>query len=550
MSSRGPQAVARLSRTRDARHDSQHLLLGQRGVGDLGPTFRARYFSLVAQTERDIDDPRERAARFLRQARDYQLGDLPTESRHPLTGDLADLSRHDLPRALQLLKQVDCSCLETVLRKSAGVAALASRMHGCLDRGRRVFIYGCGASGRLSLSLEYLWRLVHRGSDAVRGFMSGGDLALVHSIESFEDHPEYGARQVAESGFQPDDLFVGCTEGGETPSVIGATEAAAAVSRPFFLYCNPDDALSKVTRSRRVLENPSIDKLNLYVGPMTLAGSTRLQASTALMLAAGAALFRVDPTPLLEFLDRLDTGFLIPFIEEEAAIYARGECVLYETSHYGITILTDTTERAPTFSLPGFENLQDPQRRPSPSYLCMSEAADGASAWRDILLREPITLEWEELVPVPGRQRLSGFDFSRNARAHRQALLGGIRQHVFLIERRGPRLEMQLGTHRAGVEVSSLHPLFEHLLLKMLLNMHSTLLMGRLGRYESNLMTWVRPSNKKLVDRAIRYVAYLLARDNIRVSYEEIAYRCFEKMQELGPDQSIVLETVAALRGS
>src|SRR5689334_15929501 len=68
--------------------------------------------SLVAQTEeRDIDDPRERAARFLQQARDYQLGDLPTESRHPLTGDLADLSRHDLPRALRLLKQIDCSCL-------------------------------------------------------------------------------------------------------------------------------------------------------------------------------------------------------------------------------------------------------------------------------------------------------------------------------------------------------------------------------------------------------------------------------------------------------
>jgi N-acetylmuramic acid 6-phosphate etherase len=111
-------------------------------------------------------------------------------------------------------------------------------------------------------------------------------------------------------------------------------------------------------------------------------------------------------------------------------------------------------------------------------------------------------------------------------------------------------LEMQLGTHRAGVDVSSLHPLFEHLLLKMLLNAHSTLLMGRLGRYESNLMTWVRPSNNKLIDRAIRYVAYLLSREGIRASYEDIAYRCFERMQGLSPDQSIVLETVASLRGS
>ena len=33
-------------------------------------------------------------------------------------------------------------------------------------------------------------------------------------------------------------------------------------------------------------------------------------------------------------------------------------------------------------------------------------------------------------------------------------------------------------------------PLFQHLLLKQLLNIHSTLVMGRLGRYKGNLMTW------------------------------------------------------------
>ncbi len=492
-----------------------------------------------------MEGAREQAARFLAQASDYQLGGLPTETRHPLTTDLADLSRHDLPRALHLLKQIDCFCLETVINKPAGIASLSSRMHGSLNRGRRVFIYGCGASGRLSLSLEFLWRFLHPGSGAVRGFMSGGDLALVHSIESFEDHPEYGARQVAESGFADGDFFVGCTEGGETPSVIGATEAAAT-SRPYFLYCNPDEALRDVARSRRVLENASIDKLNLYVGPMSLSGSTRLQASTALMLAAGAALFRIDPAPLLDFLDRLDVAFLTPFIEEESAIYRRGEYVLYETNDYGITILTDTTERAPTFSLPGFENVQDAQRRPAPSYLCLPDALDAASAWRRILLRDPITIEWDEMAAIAGSRRLAGFDFSRNARLHRLALP----QHAFVIERRGGNMEMRLGAHRASIDVSSLHPLFEHLLLKMLLNQHSTLLMGRLGRYESNLMTWVRPSNLKLIDRAIRYVSYLLAREGVRVPYEQIAVRCFELMQDLGPDESIVLKTVASLRGA
>lgn len=510
------------------------------------------------------DTAREQAARFLQRAGDFHLGNLPTEGRHPLTYELADLARHDLPRALHTLKQIDCFSIERVLGKSPEVAELSARMHGCMAKGNRVFLYGCGATGRLSLSLEYLWRFVQRGSpgqDSVRGFMSGGDLALVHSIEDFEDHPEFGARQLAEMGFGANDLLVSCTEGGETPSVIGATEAAVASARtaPCFLYCNPDDILcGQVERSRRVLQDPRIDKLNLYVGPMSLSGSTRLQASTALMLAAGSALLRGSPAEFpginlaafLDFLNRLDIGFLIPFIEAESAIHARGEYILYETNHYGLTILTDTTERAPTFSLLGFENQNDPHRRPSPSFLCLPEAADAASAWRQILLREPITLEWDGMAAIAGQRRLLGFDFSRKAREHRQALLQGAPQHVFQIQKRGQDLLMQLGPQRASLDVSSLHPLLEHVLLKILLNTHSTLVMGRLGRYESNLMTWVRPSNNKLIDRAIRYVAYLLAREggHPAFSYEEIAYQCFEEMRDLTPDESIVLKTVAALR--
>lgn len=50
----------------------------------------------------------------------------------------------------------------------------------------------------------------------------------------------------------------------------------------------------------------------------------------------------------------------------------------------------------------------------------------------------------------------------------------------------------------------------EHIFLKMLLNTHSTLVMGRLGKIKSNFMIWVRPTNNKLIDRSIRYVKYML----------------------------------------
>ncbi len=81
----------------------------------------------------------------------------------------------------------------------------------------------------------------------------------------------------------------------------------------------------------------------------------------------------------------------------------------------------------------------------------------------------------------------------------------------------------------------------------MLLNAHSTLLMGRMGRYQSNIMTYVRPSNNKLIDRAIRYVQYLLRQRGIEIAYEEVCQALFRCREGLGQNEAIVLKTLAAL---
>jgi N-acetylmuramic acid 6-phosphate etherase len=498
---------------------------------------------------------RLKAEEFLKVAGQFRLGALPTEQRHPLTYELADLSRRNIPAALHILKEIDLGVISLVASKHKEVERLASDMRETLVSGNRIFFYGCGATGRLSMSIEYIWRHLHRGSpeaDKVVGFMSGGDLALVHSIENFEDHPEFGARQVREIGFGCDDLLVSCTEGGETPSVIGATEEAARISsrKPFFLYCNPDHVLhEQVERSRRVLENSAIEKISLFVGPMSLSGSTRLQASTALMLAAGSALFQIPVDDFISFVRDTDFSFLKSFIEEESRIYTVGDYALYETNDYGVTILTDTTERAPTFSLSGFENQNNAQRLPALSYLCLPQARNAVEAWSTILLREPVTIEWDELKVVAGHERLMGFDFSIKARQQREKLAAPRQMHKFTVKREGSDMHFQLGSCRHSINVGGLHPLFEHLLLKIILNIHSTLVMGRHGRYESNVMTWVKPSNKKLIDRAIRYVEYLLLPQNItEFSYEDICFQIFEEAEKMGADQSVVLLTVESLR--
>ena len=51
--------------------------------------------------------------------------------------------------------------------------------------------------------------------------------------------------------------------------------------------------------------------------------------------------------------------------------------------------------------------------------------------------------------------------------------------------------------------------LSHHSLIKVILNSLSTLIMGRMDRYQSNIMTYVKPTNYKLIDRATRYVLML-----------------------------------------
>ncbi|MEZ0262199.1 MAG: hypothetical protein ACAH80_14420 [Alphaproteobacteria bacterium] len=504
-----------------------------------------------------------KARQFLEVAAKFRLGGLPTEQRHPATMDLANLSRNDLPAAYKILKDIDVGVVEAVAAKAPELARLEDAIRETFKAGNRVFFYGCGATGRLSMSIEYLWRFMHKGraeADRVTGFMSGGDLALVHSIENFEDHPEFGARQVREIGFGPHDLLVSCTEGGETPSVIGATEEAARISsrKPWFLYCNPDDVLCKqVERSRKVIEDAGIEKICLYTGPMALSGSTRLQASTVLMMGAGGALLRAADTGIAKpdwrdftaFMKTADFSFLVPYTAEESRHYTDGDYLLYETDIYGVTILTDTTERSPTFSLRAFENQNDQARKPSLAYLRFPSAKTSLEAWKEVLLRDPITIEWDELKAIAGRDRLLGFDFSSHALLQRETLVAPQHVHRFSITRHGDDIVFDLAGLRHTVNVKGLHPLFEHLYLKMALNMHSTLIMGRQGRFESNVMTWVKPSNNKLIDRSIRYVEYLLQHENITgYSYEDICHQLFEEIERMSPAQSVVMMTVDSLK--
>lgn len=511
---------------------------------------------------------REKARAFLETAHEFHLGDLPTEQAHPKTRNLSQLAKADQGAALDVFREVELDAYAKLRSRGEDLDRLTTAIRETLRSGGKIFLSGCGATGRLSLSIESLWRTLTKGNaaldDRVIAFMAGGDYALVRSIESFEDHPEYGERQLLELGFRAGDLLLAVTEGGETPFVIGTAEAAARLAaggrKPWFLYCNPDEALERCAeRSRRVLKNTSIEKLNLSVGPMAITGSTRLQATSVLMFAAGASLFfaaglgrapREELDGLLAAIQNADLRPLIPLIEAETDAYARGDCCLHVSREHAMTVFTDVTERSPTFSLPAFENTAaGGDQVPAWTYLEVPGARSPGEAWRKILAREPRTLEWDGFAATYGSASLKGFDFSEGVAARRASYLGAKRQLRYEILGAGEEIEFRFEDEVARfARGPSL--LAEHLLVKLLLNSVSTLVMGRLDRYEGNVMLWVKSSNNKLIDRSVRYIQNLLASSGARVPpYNEIVLELFFVLETLAPGEPAVLKTRDRLAG-
>jgi N-acetylmuramic acid 6-phosphate etherase len=504
----------------------------------------------------------EEAQHFLKICSEFKLGKLPTEMPNPKTVGLSDLSKNNLEEAINILYSIDREVFSEINKKRNEICEFSKTIKKVLNQNGRIFLVGCGATGRLSLALEMLWRRKYlknqEMADKVISFMAGGDVALIHSIEKFEDFPEFGERQMMELGFNESDILIATTEGGETPFVIGATNKASTISleSPYFLYCNPDEILmNTTTRSKEVIQNQKIKKINLSVGPMALTGSTRMQATTILMFVVGLALLFIDKSEeeMLSEIDKMrkfladnNLDFLKEFIEIESEIYQKNELILYETNRdLGLTILTDTTERSPTFSLHAFENQNDDIKIPSLSYLLFSNSSDGKMAWNDLLMRQPRCFYWPEVTDRTTLDRLYGFNFSSELLMLRRSYSNSThyRFKIFYDEKMNS-INFQLSNKQHQINCDQLSFLSVHLILKMALNIHSTLVMGRIGRYESNLMTWVRASNFKLIDRAVRFASILLLEKGIEANYEKLVLLCFEFKDTIPRDRPLVLYLV------
>lgn len=551
---------------------------------------------------------RGKARRFLEEETQFHLGELPTEQSHPKTAGLAETAQRDPGAAVRLLQAVDAELVPKVAQvfQEPEYARLAESLSRALGRGGRICFSGCGATGRLSILLEAAWRRAcqelraqHPGKEGdlaalesqVVSIMTGGDYALIRSVEHFEDHAVFGRRQVRELGIGRGDVLVGISEGGETSSVIGTLwQALEDGAEVFFLFNNPAAVLARrLERSRAVMEDGRITKLDLSNGPMAVAGSTRMQATTSELLVAGSALETAfareaagrcslslplarDPARrfagLLEELGQPGAvASMAALIECEERIYRRKGLVTYLGDRCLLDIFTDTTERSPTFMLPRFRKRDDAVSPPSWAFV-KSLADSTPGAWRAVLRREPRCLAWtaetyrELEAPAALREnppRLSAEemllfsigrepDASRHGTAANAAVLvalsgeaEGLRDSfaefarpfaataALVIGPEAPRPGLAASVWHVPVRIwESPLGLGERLALKLVLNTVSTATMARLGRLRSNWMAHVDPTNKKLIDRGTRLVAGLCG-----VDYRSACVALHETMEVL-----------------
>jgi N-acetylmuramic acid 6-phosphate etherase len=563
-----------------------------------------------------------RSDEFLKIAGQFKLGGLVTEASHPVTANLSEVAKPDAAAALKLLFDVDDDVVRGYREfvESGRAGEIKDAVVAALGGGGRIFFTGCGATGRLGVLLDSVWRDFCQQEPALKevenrafSVMAGGDYALIKSVEGFEDFVAFGRQQLRDLGVRTNDVVFAITEGGETSFVIGtAWEAVDAGAKVYFVYNNPDDVLCRhVERSREVIEDPRIEKINLTTGPMAIAGSTRMQA-TSIQLCVLLTVLEMAVRDLLglpsaevprQFLEKLAEMLadlkspallaqLARLVELEESACRHGHKTNYFADRFGIDVLTDTTERSPTYNTPPFRKSGDTAAAESWAFLFLPQPETSA-AWRRLLKREPRCVEWSEdevsglAAAAPGgtaedmagrlretvrkisRAELLRFRIGLDGLPERKpdrgdcaiAVVSGSEkdswvkfqfQHLNAAHQAGARRgliyfgrEKSLSSARGFIarhdpdcasvfvtvpESDFLLDGLKRVAVKLVMNALSTCTMVRLGRVMGNCMVWVVPSNLKLIDRATRYIVQLTG-----LTYEAANSQLFEVLEYVEP---------------
>lgn len=485
---------------------------------------------------------------FLNHEKQYQMGFIEAEQSNPKTRTLDKTFRECPEKGVRMLLSVD-EDLVSLYRNtlfSHSFDDFKNAIGKTLARGGKIVLSGCGSTGRLCMNVERSWRVGVKRSgvdvalgERVLSLMTGGDYAVIRAVENFEDFESFSRRQAQELGVGLGDLLIGVTATAETTSILGtAIYAAEQGADVYMLVCtNPQNIMGKMERVDRLYTHERVSTLYLPCGGMAVTGSTRMQSSTieqAILLSA-LELVLCELSGISCSKERLCEGFegmigtlvredsvsrIASLASVEKALYTRGGYVTYFSEGFMLDILTDTTERAPTYATPPFRP-QHCTDEPLSWAFSKNPALTTSEAWAECFGREPRCIEWESSyyeregiynMRDIGKARLMEFMIGKEPDPERERS-----DSIAVWVDRKPAtaaFDACASAYRTRTElvyddplVETLQDIFEHLQLKLVMNTVSTASMAMLGRISGNYMTYVSMSNKKLVDRGARIIA-------------------------------------------
>ena len=550
----------------------------------------------MANTCEITDSAKAKARAFIDNEKQFQLGFLPTEQSNPITATLEEDFKRSTLAGVQCLQRGDRQMPITMRHvfSSQAFARLVDDMVASVSAPKgRIIFSGCGATGRLSILLESIWRdfFFRRAkelsadelkyADRIASIMTGGDFALIRSVEFFEDYAEGGRRQAAALQVGEGDTFVAITEGGETSSVLGTLGYAAEHgAKCYLVFNNPADLLrGYLDRCREAIDNPKVTVIDLYCGSMSVAGSTRMQATSSEQVlgscAMEAALVKLMPrfakevdlptlqsggdaaSPRFDYtlgFERLLAGLesdagrrmIADEIEFEKGVYEAGGRITYVADKCMLDLFTDNTERAPTFMIPPLRSSLEKGFAQSWAFV-KNPLHTTEECWSEMMRRHPRCLEftsedakslgmpqrfidnpplikYADLLTYmignePAPERIEGYG---RAAAVVLNVPGAEPSFAAAADRLASAWPERRDFTFAFPIADSPLEIWKHLAVKLAFNCLSTGTMAAMGRIAGNWMSWVSMSNKKLIDRCIRLLVELG-----RIPYEEAAQRIF-----------------------
>lgn len=586
---------------------------------------------------------KEMSKDFIENEKQFHLGVIPTEQSNPITRNLSATIQKDTQAGAHMI--LDADVLNTYNGEDVNIPKVAAkafktknfkRMVADFKRvmyeNKHVVISSVGASGRMAIQLDAAWRnfwtslgqkLPNRlaeclhNANSVESFTTGGDRALVRSVENFEDYMTFGAQQVRDANMGVGDVLLGLSECGLSASINGSVcEADERGCTTYYLFCNPKEILYEhLERCRKVFDRKKVIQIPLFAGNMAVSGSTRMQVTTVELLVAGAAfelaanewcqenltkeelevagLIALNVDEYAKSFKKLNRTLasgkalagLAQFIELEKSVYDKKGLITYCTHDYLLDIMTDTTERQPTFTLPPFRQFNDEKAELSWAYI-KDPLYPNEVAWQHVFRRPIKGLDWtkEDYIrleaakdiianpPLVGTEEVLKYnigncdDPSRYSRKPNclvcMDINGSATKEVMAwfkeeVKKFDKGVVVRLGNIPKGklweneiyipVKVArTSNELMTHLLVKLTMNTVSTGTMAKMGRVWGNWMIQVLPTNKKLIDRSTRIIQNIAG-----ISYEEANQEFFKSYLGRDPKEeyreSYVVETLKRL---